>query len=131
MLSGMRAAGLPPDDLVAYLTRTTSLSPGEAARVIADVLGYFAEPAEDYVRRRHGELKARGLTNDQAFERITAELPLRRFQPPPHSLPPPPPDRFRLLPPAPGGAPAAPGGGAEDRGARPRSGPLPPPEPAP
>ena len=86
MLSDMPEAGQSPEDLIAHLTRTTPLSPGEASRVIADVLGYFAEPAETYVRRRHGELKARGFTNDQVFERITAELPQRRFLPPPYSL---------------------------------------------
>jgi hypothetical protein len=76
----------PPDDLVDYLIRTCPLSPAEAARVVADVLGYFSEPAADYVRRRHQELKARGLTNDVAFELIAAEIPQRRYAPPEFSL---------------------------------------------
>jgi hypothetical protein len=76
----------PPDDLVDYLIRTCPLSPAEAARVVADVLGYFSEPADDYVRRRHQELKARGLTNDLAFEQIAAEIPQRRYAPPEFSL---------------------------------------------
>jgi hypothetical protein len=76
----------PPDDLVDYLIRTCPLSPAEAARVVADVLGYFSEPADDYVRRRHQELKARGLTNDLAFEQIAAEIPQRRYAPPELSL---------------------------------------------
>ena len=76
----------PPDDLVDYLIRTCPLSPAEAARVVADVLGYFSEPAGDYVRRRHQELKARGLTNDVAFEQIAAEIPQRRYAPPELSL---------------------------------------------
>lgn len=79
-------SGHPHEDLVAHLSRTSPLSPGEAARVIADVLTYFAEPTEDFVRRRHAELKARGLTNDRIFERITAELPTRRVAPPELSL---------------------------------------------
>jgi len=70
------------DELVAHLTRTSPLSPGEAARVVAEVLGYFSESAEEYVRRRHRELKAEGLTNDQAFGRIAAELPARRVTAP-------------------------------------------------
>lgn len=70
------------DDLVEHLSRTSPLSPGEAARVIADVLAYFGEPAEEFVRRRHAELKARGLTNERIFERVAAELPLRRVAPP-------------------------------------------------
>ena len=78
----MAGGGRSYEDLVEYLTRTSPLSPGEAARVVADVLGYFGEQAEDFVRRRHRELKARGLTNDEAFARIAAELPLRRVAPP-------------------------------------------------
>ena len=57
--------------------------------MIADVLGYFSEPAEAFVRRRHRELQSRGLTNDRAFELIAAELPLRRVGCPPFSPPPP------------------------------------------
>src|SRR6266545_4116216 len=67
----------PYRDLVDHLTRTTTLSLGEAARVVDDVLTYFAEPADAYVRRRHGELRYRGLTNDEIFQRIAAELPAR------------------------------------------------------
>jgi hypothetical protein len=82
MVSGQQGYG----ELVAYLSGTSSLSPAEAARVVAEVLGYFSEPAEDYVRRRHRELKARGLTNDLAFAQIAAEIPHRRYAPPELSL---------------------------------------------
>jgi hypothetical protein len=74
------------EDLITHLTRTTSLSPGEAARVIADVLGYFGETLEEFVRRRHAELKSRGLTNDEIFRCIAAELPTRRVAAPALSL---------------------------------------------
>jgi hypothetical protein len=74
------------DELITYLTRACPLSPGEAAKVVADVLGYFSEQADGYVRRRHRELKDRGLTNDLAFEQIAAELPQRRFAAPDLSL---------------------------------------------
>lgn len=73
-------------DLVEYLIRTCPFSPAEAARVVADVLGYFSEPPEDFVRRRHRELKALGLTNDLAFAQIAAEIPQRRYAPPEYSL---------------------------------------------
>lgn len=75
----------PPDahpELVEHLVRSTPLSAGEAARVVAEVLGYFAESAEHYVRRRHGELQRRGMTNDRIFERVGAELAARRVAPP-------------------------------------------------
>jgi hypothetical protein len=72
----------PYDDLIAHLVRSTPLSPGEAARVVADVLGYFSEQLPDYVRRRHAELKRHGLTNDQIFTALEAELATRRVAPP-------------------------------------------------
>jgi len=71
---------------VTHLTRTSPLSQGEAARVVAEVLGYFGETVEEYVRRRHRELKTGGLTNEQVFARIAAELPTRRVAPPQLSL---------------------------------------------
>jgi hypothetical protein len=72
----------PYDDLVAHLVRSTPLSPGEAARVVAEVLGYFAEPVQDFVRRRHRELKRRGLHNEQIFEVVAEELATRRVRAP-------------------------------------------------
>jgi cytidylate kinase len=62
------------DDLLRHVMRTTGLPAGSAARVIADVKAYFDESVEEYVRRRHRELQAGGLTNDPIFERIGAEL---------------------------------------------------------
>jgi hypothetical protein len=76
----------PPDELIDYLVRSCPLTQPEAARVIADVLGYFSEAPPDFVRRRHRELKAHGLTNDQVFVRIKGELPQRRYAPPEFSL---------------------------------------------
>ena len=69
-----------PAELVTHLVRTTDLSPTEASRVVADVLAYYTETAAEWVRRRHGELQRSGLTNDAIFERISEELPDRRFQ---------------------------------------------------
>ncbi|MCT9929265.1 hypothetical protein N5079_03415 [Planotetraspora sp. A-T 1434] len=82
----MSTARHPFEDLIGHLTRTTMLGPGEAARVVADVLAYFAEPVDEYVRRRHGELKLRGFTNDEIFPRISAELSGRRVAAPELSL---------------------------------------------
>jgi hypothetical protein len=84
--AGVPAAGQVHDELVSHLTRISPLSRGEAARVVAEVLGYFSESAEEFVRRRHHELKAEGLTNDRAFARIAAELPSWRVTAPQYSL---------------------------------------------
>ncbi|MBA0049670.1 hypothetical protein E0L36_01750 [Streptomyces sp. AJS327] len=70
------------DDLIDHLARSTPLQRGEAARVVLDVLAYFSEPAEEFVRRRHRELQSRGLTNTVIFERIASELPHRAVAPP-------------------------------------------------
>src|SRR4051794_8876767 len=82
-IAPMSGTSDPYDELVEHLTRTSALSQGEAARVVADVLAFFSEPTEMYVRRRHTELKARpGLANDEIFRRIATELPGRRVRPP-------------------------------------------------
>ncbi|WP_372734406.1 hypothetical protein [Nocardioides sp.] len=53
---------------------TTGLSEAEAGRVVDDVVSYLAEPVEDYVRRRHAEMKTYGAKNPQIFEQIATEL---------------------------------------------------------
>lgn len=74
------------DELRTHLARTTPLSPTEADRVIAEVLAYFGEDVPTFVRRRHAELQARGVRNDESFARIAQELGTRRFKPPALSL---------------------------------------------
>jgi hypothetical protein len=69
------------EELRTHLTRSTSLSPSEADRVIAEVLAYFDEDVPAFVRRRHTELQARGVRNDAAFARIAEELGTRRYSP--------------------------------------------------
>jgi hypothetical protein len=69
-------------DLVDHLARTTPLAPGQVARVVAEVVEYFGETAEGYVRRRHRELRREGLTNDAIFARVGEELRERRVRAP-------------------------------------------------
>ncbi|GAA3097926.1 hypothetical protein ACFQ0X_28045 [Streptomyces rectiviolaceus] len=70
------------DDLVDHLTRSTPLQRGEALRVIQDVLAYFDETTEEFVRRRHRELQGQGLLNAAIFEKISADLTYRAVAPP-------------------------------------------------
>lgn len=68
------------EDLIDHVASTTSLERGEAARVVAEVMAYFAEDAVSFVRRRHAELKERGFkNNDEIFTEIQEELVARRF----------------------------------------------------
>jgi hypothetical protein len=72
-------------ELVARVAMSTGLSPGESARVIADVVAYHREDATTYVRRRHARLQARGLKNDEIFARIRGELAERVVAAPPYT----------------------------------------------
>jgi hypothetical protein len=73
------------DDLMGHVTRTTHLPPAVATRVIEDVLAYFSESAEVFVRRRHGELQQAGVANAEIFGRIAAELASRPVAAPRYS----------------------------------------------
>lgn len=66
-----------PQDLVRYISSTTGLAPGTAERVVADVIAYFGETAEEFVRRRHCELHDRQLKNAQIWPVIVTELTQR------------------------------------------------------
>jgi len=66
---------VPADrSLVDHLLATTGLSEAEAVRVVEDVLAFHAEPVEEYVRRRHAELRTYGARNEEIFGRLAEEL---------------------------------------------------------
>jgi DNA-directed RNA polymerase subunit F len=71
--------------LVRHLVATTGLTAAEATRVVEDVLAFHAEPVEDYVRRRHAELKTFGARNPEIFARLAEELAHRLVAAPPLS----------------------------------------------
>lgn len=68
---------MPEQTLVDHVVATTGLTLAEAARVIEDVVAFHAEPVEDFVRRRHTQLKTYGARNDEIFGRIAGELAAR------------------------------------------------------
>ena len=72
-------------ELVERIVASTGLSPAEAARVIEDVVAFHAEPVEEFVRRRHAELRTYGAKNAEIFARIAAELQDRVVAAPPLS----------------------------------------------
>ena len=69
-------------DLARYLAASTGLPPPTAVRVIADVTAYFGETVEEFVRRRHAELRGRQYKNDEIWPLVAAELEQRRFAAP-------------------------------------------------
>ncbi len=72
-------------DLVSRIATSTGLRPAEAARVIADVVAYYSESTEEYVRRRHDELQTYGMKNPKIFAQIRSELAERVVSAPPLS----------------------------------------------
>jgi len=76
--AGQLAAPAAVDaEIVARVGASAGLSPGEAARVVADVLAWYREPVEAYVRRRHAYLRAHGKKNSEIFGVIAAEVAVR------------------------------------------------------
>ena len=65
---------MPEQTLVDHVVASTGLTPAEAARVIDDVLAFHAESVEEFVRRRHAQLKTYGARNDEIFARIAEEV---------------------------------------------------------
>jgi hypothetical protein len=69
-----------PQDLVRHVARSTGLDEATALRVVADVTAYFSETVEEYVVRRHENLKTRNRKNDDIWPLIADELTARRFK---------------------------------------------------
>jgi hypothetical protein len=69
-------------ELVRHVVASTGLSPETAARLVADVIAYFGETAEEFVRRRHTELRRRHLGNAGIWPVIATELAERRVAAP-------------------------------------------------
>jgi hypothetical protein len=61
-------------DLVERLSASAGLTAAEAARVVQDVLAWYREPVEDYVRRRHAYYHVYGKRNAEIFALIADEL---------------------------------------------------------
>jgi hypothetical protein len=65
---------MPPADLVRRVVESTGLPVRVAERVIVDVLAYFRETTDEFVRRRHGELRQRGRKNVEIWAILAHEL---------------------------------------------------------
>lgn len=60
--------------LVRHVAGSTGLPTPVAERVIADVIAYYRETTEEFVRRRHGELQRRGRKNAEIWQIVATEL---------------------------------------------------------
>ena len=61
-------------DLIERVAGSAGLTPAEAARVVEDVLAWYREPVEEYVRRRHAYHQLYGKRNPEIFALIAGEL---------------------------------------------------------
>ncbi len=74
--------GVEDADIVEQVALSTGLSKAIAARVVEDVLAFYRQPVEEYVRARHARLQAEGGKNPEIFPRIAEELGRRLVAPP-------------------------------------------------
>ena len=69
-------------ELINRIADSAGLSRDEAVRVIDDVLAWYREPVESFVRRRHAQHHLAGRHNPEIFTLIAAELAGRLVAPP-------------------------------------------------
>ena len=69
------------DDLATFLARSSRLDAAEARRLIAEIVAQLAaETVEQFVARRHRELKAQDAERNEAiYRRIAEEVATRPF----------------------------------------------------
>lgn len=66
-------------DLIEHLSRVTALSENQTRQVVAEVLAYFNEDKESFIRRRHHEMQQQGLANPVIFATLQGEVSDRLF----------------------------------------------------
>jgi len=67
------------NDLISHLSQLTALSEAQSSQVVAEVLAFFNEDIETFIRRRHHELQQQGFSNAKIFSTIQDELDGRLF----------------------------------------------------
>ncbi|MDQ2852284.1 hypothetical protein V3G39_02960 [Dermatophilaceae bacterium Sec6.4] len=68
---------MPDEEIVRRVAETSGLSEAEATRVVDDVIAWYAEPVEQFVRRRHAHHQTYGKRNEAIFDLVAAELAAR------------------------------------------------------
>lgn len=66
-------------DLIDHLCRSSQLTAREAEHLVAEVLEYFSQTPEQFLRTRHQELQSQGYDNTTIFTILQRELSTRRF----------------------------------------------------
>lgn len=66
-------------DLIQHIQQMAGLSAAESNRLVNEILNYFDETWEAFVKRRHKELQKAGYGNTLIYTRIRQEIRQRRF----------------------------------------------------
>jgi negative regulator of sigma E activity len=69
-------------DLLQHLTRCYDLEATKAERLIREVMHFYSESHQQFIKRRHYELQQLGNNNPSIFRQIFKELRLRRYPAP-------------------------------------------------
>jgi hypothetical protein len=73
---------LPDRDLIQYMQQMVGLTSAESERLVDEILNYFDETWQAFVKRRHKELQKQGHNNVLIYARIQQEIRQRRFAAP-------------------------------------------------
>jgi len=73
----------PDPQLVQHLIRQSGLSSAEAHHLITEIIAFYHETPQTFIRRRHLELQKSGLANERIYAIIAEELTQHRFAPEP------------------------------------------------
>ena len=65
------------EELERHLVHSTALPAPVVRRLILEVVAYFDESPETFVRRRHRQLRSDGRANTEIYPRLAAELEAR------------------------------------------------------
>lgn len=68
-----------PAELIDHLCRSSQLTASEAEHLVTEVLSYFSQTPEEFLRTRHQELQSQGYGNSAIFTTLKTELSTRRF----------------------------------------------------
>lgn len=66
-------------ELTEHICRHSRLNAKEAEHIVAEVLHYFSETPDEFLRSRHQELQRLGQGNTAIYSTLQRELVLRRF----------------------------------------------------
>ncbi|MFK7995884.1 MAG: hypothetical protein AB8B87_17240 [Granulosicoccus sp.] len=69
----------PDPQLIEHLVRHSGLSSSQAIRLINEIVAFYSETPQLYIRRRHSELQKSGLANELIYSIIAEELGQHRF----------------------------------------------------